>query len=177
MKKNKIYALIFSIAFSIACQDKTQAVRVTGNPQSSNANAQEPSPNPTPIDPKFLCDRVPQIKILPFKGEQGKDATYDSLMVAGDAVIPCLIDRVTDVTPMQDPRESLKFEDTRVGDIAYFVLTDITGMDFTAPLPTRVKREYKDEGVYAYFRFVEKLENRQKIQNALRAWFKKSHHK
>lgn len=130
--------------------------------------------DPPRIDGLGCLNRVPEIKVLPFKGDKGLDPTYDALILAGDAAVPCLIDRIADTTPMIDPRETPKFSGTTVGDVAYFVLVDSTGIDFIAPLPPEVKKAYSDEGVYAYFRFVEKPENRVKLQEHLREWYRKA---
>ena len=167
-----LFVSIVSIVLSIACNS-------TQNPNLAVAHDKSkilPQSGPISPDPETLCRQVSKISVLPFKGDKGRDQVYDALVAAGDAVVPCLIDEITNLTRMADPREAPKFADTRVGDIAYFVFTDITKMNFTDPLPTNVKEEYKAEGVYAYFRFVEKPENRKEIQRYLRDWYKKTHH-
>lgn len=175
MQRINVYVIALSLSILIACQGHSQTPTVAGNLTNTNPDLQVKRPSPTPVDTSSLCEQVRQIKVLPFKGDQGRDKTYDSLVAAGDAVVPCLIDKVTDATPMQDPRETLKFAETKVGDVAYFVLIDITHIDFAAPFPTKIKEDYKSEGVYAYFRFVEKPSNRKKLQQALRDWFKNTH--
>jgi hypothetical protein len=106
---------------------------------------------------------------------KGVELPYRSrdIFISGNKVVPCLIDRVTDATKMRDPRQEPGFLDVeiRIGDIAYFLLTDITKIDFTESLPPQFQSEYKHEGVYAYFRYVKKAENRRKLQERLRAWY------
>jgi hypothetical protein len=173
MDKPKTYAIGFLMVFFFACHGEAPAPIVSVTIDRNIARPQESGQ--TPIADRNLCDQVSQIKVLPFKGEKGKDTAYDSLITAGDSVVPCLIDKIADTSPMPDPRETPKFADTRVGDIAYFVFTDITKIDFVAPLPPEVRRDYEDDGVYAYFRFVEKPENRKKLQQASRDLFKNTH--
>jgi hypothetical protein len=147
----------------------------TPAPSGAKLSASDPSkasPSQSDIqDPNLLCNRISEIKIYPFKGERGEDATYDALIEAGDKVVPCLIGKITDTTKMPDPRQEPKFSDIRVGDIAYFILIDITRLDFTEFLPPAVKEKYKDEGVYAYFRHVEKQENRRRLQSKFYEWY------
>ena len=173
--RNKMFCVItVLIALSIGCNGVTQNTNLAGLHDKPNKLPQS-GPSPISPDPETLCHQVPEIRVLPFKGDKGRDRVYDSLVTAGDAVVPCLIDEITNLTHMSDPRETPKFADTRVGDVAYFVFTDITKMNFTDPLPPNVKEEYKADGVYAYFRFVEKPENRKEIQRYLLDWYMKTH--
>jgi hypothetical protein len=41
-----------------------------------------------------------------------------------------------------------------VGDVAYFLVPEITGIEITAMLPEQVRAEYEEQGVYAYHAFV-----------------------
>lgn len=52
---------------------------------------------------------------------------------------------------MKDPRQAPVYRDFRVGDAAFFVLLRITKVPFEEMLPTQVRSELEDEGVYAYF--------------------------
>jgi hypothetical protein len=125
-------------------------------------------------DPNLLCNRIPEIKILPMKGERGEDATYDAFMDGNKAVVPCLIEKVTDTTKTPDPRQEPGFPDIEItiGDIAFFLLVDITKIQFTDVLPPDVRKEYKEDGVYAYFKFVKNPANRAKLKDRLQAWYR-----
>lgn len=122
-----------------------------------------------------LCDRVAEIKTLPFKGEPVTDPAYNDLLAAGEKALPCLNEKITDTTPMNDPRQAPKFDGIKVGDVAYFVFVRITKLDFSEVLPPSIKERYKDEGVYAYFKFVEKQENREQLRSELREWHRKNY--
>jgi hypothetical protein len=121
-----------------------------------------------------ICDRVSEIRVLPFKGEYVDDSAYNALMEAGRSAVPCLIAKITDTRKMHDPRQAPTFSDVRVGDVAYFVLVDIATLDFTELLPARVQQRYKAEGVYAYFRFVRQKRNRGFLQRRLNEWYRKN---
>ena len=71
-------------------------------------------------DPTTLCSRISDIKILPQKGETGEDQTYDAFIRAGEKVVPCLIEKVSDTTKIRDPRQEPGYPDiqVRIGDIA-----------------------------------------------------------
>ncbi len=148
--------------------------------QSKPANVRESQSELDKVkrqDPNLLCNRIPELKILPMKGERGEDAVYDAFMDANNAVVPCLIERVTDTTKTPDPRQEPGFPDIEItiGDIAFFLIGDITKMPFTELLPGEVQREYKEDGVYAYFKFVKHPANRKKLQDNLRAWYREKH--
>jgi hypothetical protein len=109
---------------------------------------------------------------LPFKGESGLDADYDAFMRAGTSAIPCLIRTVTDARRMRDPRSEPGYAGihVRVGDVAYFLLTDIAKTDFVFLLPPRVQKQWKESGVWAYFNFVQRKSNRAWFQRRLKDW-------
>lgn len=147
----------------------TAAINCNLLAQSSNIDKSDTS--------NILCDRVSEIKHLPFKdGDETEiDKTYKSLYDAGETVIPCLINKVTDTTPMKDPRNIPGPTDTRVGDVAYFVLVGISKLNFIELLPAQVQKEYETEGVYAYHQFVSNRKNRVKLQADLKKWYERNY--
>ena len=120
-----------------------------------------------------ICDRISQIKALPFKGEAGLDANYDAFMRAGQSAMPCLIRKVTNTRRMRDPRSEPGYPGihVRVGDVAYFLLADIAKTDFVFLLPLRVQRQWKESGVWAYFNFAQRKSNREWFQRRLKTWY------
>ena len=126
------------------------------------------------VKAQSLCGRVPEIKVLPFKGERVNDAAYNAFIEAGEAALPCLIAKITDTRKMRDPRQAPGYAgiETRVGDVAYFVLVDIAKLDFIGIFPARVQERYKTVGVYAYFEFVQKKRNREWLQRRLNEWYR-----
>lgn len=170
--------LIYVIcAFCISCGPPVHTSDVHQD-STATTNTSEVRPNKSDTqDPSLLCSRIAEIKTLPLKGDSGEDQVYDALVEAGDSVVPCLIEKVTDTTKMADPRQTPTYSDIRVGDIAYFILIDITKLGFTEPLPPDVKERHKEEGVYAYFRYVEKQENRKKLQSRLYEWYRQKYSK
>lgn len=120
-----------------------------------------------------LCARLALIKELPYSYEEmGVDSNYDALYQAGEAVIPCLIDKITDTTVMADPRCPRISEDTKVGDVAYFVLVGITKIKFEEMLPASVQKKYLAEGVYAYHSYIDGDGARAELQSKLRDRYK-----
>ena len=119
-----------------------------------------------------VCQRLPNIKKLPFKDEPIDDENYNKIVSEGKAVVPCLIDRITDLSPMKDPRSTPTYPNFRVGDLAFFLLIRITGTPFEQMLPASVTGRMKDEGVYAYFKYVQRPSNRRALQNKWQTWLK-----
>jgi hypothetical protein len=121
-----------------------------------------------------LCDRVSEIKVLLFKEEIVDDAAYNALIEAGESALPCLIAKVTDTRKMRDPRQAPGYGgiETRVGDVAYFVLARIAKLGFTELFPAKVQERYKTDGVYAYFEYAQKKRNREWLQRRLNEWYR-----
>lgn len=161
MKKMRTALFIIAV-LSAACSSPSLQTRPR---QSASAIA----------EPQDLCARVAEIKKIPFKDEKVDDAVYNALINAGDAVLPCLIDKVADSTPMRDPRSIPGPTDTRVGDVAFFVLMDIAKLDFESVMPPEVKKVLKEEGVYAYHRFMSEPSNRLRFQSTLREWYRQKY--
>ena len=150
MQNWKVIILAFTFAIATACGSTAQSSVTDISPAQPPVAVNTPAP-----DPKTLCSRVSEIKHLPYKDEPS-DPIHVALLEAGEAVLPCLIEKVADSTPMKDPRKIPGPTDTRVGDVAYFVFLHITRIEFTELLPVKVQKEYETEGVYAYHWFVSK---------------------
>jgi hypothetical protein len=122
-------------------------------------------------DSPSLCERLSEIRSVPMKGE-GSDDIYAGLRRLGEAAVPCLIDKITDATPMPDPRMAPKYSRTVVGDVAVFVLVRITATEFQVLLPTDVQENYRSRGVYAYFDYVAQRGHRADLQERWREWWR-----
>lgn len=120
-----------------------------------------------------LCEHVLKIRKMPFKDESVDDPSYNALVNAGRAAIPCLIPMITDTRRMRDPRQSYTYGDIRAGDVAYFMLMRITHTDFRELLPLGVQKNYKTQGIYAYFEYVEQYRNRVRLRRRLQKWYQR----
>ena len=156
------------------------ATHTTGN-SGGTPNRASPSPssheqtNLRSLQVLKLCNSVSEIKVVPIKDELVSDEVYNGLITAGKEAVPCLVERITDTTKMRDPRKAPHYPDFRVGDAAFFVLLDITKVPFEQMLPETVRAKIRDQGVYAYFEYVEKVENRRTLQSRWRDWLKEEH--
>lgn len=170
MRPNILATLLSILMVSVACDSRGKAHTVPPSPTAAVAQEQQLTDDGV----QALCNRVAEIKVLPMKDERGLDATFDAFMDASVRAVPCLIDKVTDETPMPDPRQAPKYSDTKVGDIAFFVAARIANVDYAAVLPPAVTAKLPDQGIYAYFEYVEKPKNRKTMQTNLRAWFQQN---
>lgn len=118
-----------------------------------------------------LCNRIDEIKVIPFKGEYVDDEVYNKIVKIGVPIIPCLIDKMSDTNIMTDPRKAPPYNGITVGDVAFFVLLNITEKRIEYFLPEHIKDEYENQGVYAYFKFIENPKNRDLVQKKVRQWF------
>lgn len=117
-----------------------------------------------------LCGRLSEISEPPLKHEAVKNEIFNAFISAGSKAIPCLTEKLTDRTPMADPRKAPPFGGITVGDTAFFILLEITKLPITDFLPEKVRKSYEEEGVYAYFKYVEVPGNREKSQEKWKAW-------
>jgi hypothetical protein len=124
------------------------------------------------MDVESLCERLSSIRKIPYRDPKNSDPIYDALIAKGNEAIPCLVDKVIDVTEMSDPREAPPVEGYTVGDTAVFILLAITNQRNHPEimLPPKYAKLWETEGIYSYFAYVEKLENRKKVQQWWKHW-------
>jgi hypothetical protein len=160
MKKNLLLTLTLLVLAGVLFQCFNVALTEKDSPEQIKSGVES------------LCERLSEIKKMPFKGEKIDDELYNEIVDRGKAIAPCLIDKITDMTRMKDPRSAPSYPDFRVGDLAFFLLVRITGTPFEQMLPDSVKARMKQEGVYAYFEYVEFPDNRRALQENWQAWLK-----
>ena len=135
------------------------------------SSGQTPTSRPsTPTEGSHLCDQLAEVRHVPFDNEHVDDAIYNQIMSHKRAAVPCLVDQITNETRMHDPRSEPVESNFRVGDLAFFLLVDITNVPFEQMLPGDVRARLKDEGVYAYFGYVSVPGNRATLQRKWKAW-------
>lgn len=125
----------------------------------------------TVIQKRDVCERIDEIRVIPFKNERVDDEVYNGILTMGDNAIPCLINQLTSTVPMDDPRKSPRYKHVTTGDVALFILMDISDMEIDDILPGEILAQYKTDGIYAYFNYVEKNPNRKAIQTKVTQWF------
>lgn len=112
------------------------------------------------------CSQLAKIKAMPIKADSPATDPYH-LVLRSDpkSASACLIDRITDPTPMADPRfEPTKVDGFAVGDLAFFILSDLGVVSFEGVLPREVAQQLTDRGVFAYFDWIKRPGNRAWLQ-------------
>src|SRR5258708_2205665 len=129
MKTLHIYVLSVFLALNAAC--KSGEVSSASLPEPS-ANSPTATQTPkTELDAESLCARLSEMKDMPYDPSQtNDDPIYQGLMNAGDRAVPCLIEKITDATPMVDPNKSPSVSGFTVGDAATFMLLYITDQNW-----------------------------------------------
>lgn len=119
-----------------------------------------------------ICADLGKIGEVPLKTDWPiEDKYYISLRAQSTNAKHCLIEQITNETPMKDPRsEPTKVEGFVVGDLAFFLLADFGFVDFNEVLPDDVQAKLPDRGVLAYFNWVKASGNRQALQDRCRQW-------
>jgi hypothetical protein len=162
LNKNR-FAIVFLLLIAALATQSGHADARTSNQAVRQVNPDEGT----------ACKRLSEVKETPLKDESVDDEAYNDIISRGKAAIPCLIGEITNTTRMEDPRPTPKYPDFRVGDLAFFLLVRITKIPFEQMLPNSVKSRIKNEGVYAYFEYVERLNNRKALQARWKAWWEK----
>jgi hypothetical protein len=111
-----------------------------------------------------------EVKILPFKDEKVDDPVYNQLVSLGPSAIPCLVDEITDTRETHDPRKAPPYPHVRVGDVAFWILARITPMQERDLFPPEIFKRFDEEGVYAYFDWINKPGNRKIFQTNVRSY-------
>lgn len=161
-----VIAILVMLANTISCGSVRPSANNTSRLESSK-----------PVDVNSLCDRIIEIKIMPFKDEPVDDPAYNAIMEAGEKTIPCLIGKITDATSMPDPRSAPRYQgiDNKVGDVALWLIRRITNLDFVQFLPPQVQEDFKEEGVLAYFKYVRDETHRKELQDKLYRWYREKY--
>lgn len=118
------------------------------------------------------CAAISSIRTLPFKGESIADDSYNEIMRYGVSAVDCLIDSITDTSPMRDPRKTPQYLGYAVGDASLMVLADLLRVRLEVLLPEQVAAGFPLHGVDAYFDFVrDTRDGRAQIQSYVRHWW------
>jgi hypothetical protein len=121
-----------------------------------------------------LCYKLSQVRRMPFETEPVDDPLYYEFVNAGSKAVPCLVTELTDTRRMHDPRTEPVVQNFRVGDLAFFLLSIITGADYSQVVPNSVLKDDATKGIYSYFDFVKNPANRRLIQARWCAWIAKN---
>lgn len=113
------------------------------------------------------CPAVRDIKTMPFKFEWGVDAAYDRFRTGTDCD-HVLIKTLTSLRPMPDPR-CPNYGGFVDADAALFVLVEKHALDIPDLMPDSERAHWKEQGVYAYFSYVEDPRRRAKANARLLA--------
>lgn len=129
-----------------------------------------------------LCNKLGQIKRMSHKDPAETDPVYEALMAKGDEAFPCLIEKISDATPMKDPRQAPVWQHYAIGDTAVFILVRSINADgikrgelLKEMLPQKYRKEWETNGVYAYFNYVSEPVNRKALQSWWKRWIRENH--
>lgn len=158
------------------------------NPSSASTPAAGtldlPIHSPTPQNtsladkpPQYLCDHLADLKHMARDpSEYSGDAVYDALKRKGYYSMPCLVDKITDTRPADNPTGAPFWAGLtyRVDDTAVLMLMDINKMYWPkGMLSTKYEGMFKDEGMFAYYFYVHQVPGaRKKVQRWWREWLK-----
>ena len=84
--------------------------------------------------------------------------------------MPCLIAKISETQVTTDPRSAPEYSGVRVGDVAFWIVKDITALPYDEMFPPRLRKRFPREGVYAYFDWVNRAGNRKVLQQNVRNW-------
>jgi len=121
-----------------------------------------------------VCDEhLAQIKMIPFEGNAGVDLHYDALKSGGAEAVACLIANVTNTLREPNPRPVPSLGDTRIGDVAVYLLSDITGVDTVKFLPRKYQDLNAEMGALVVDKYLhDRFSNRRFLQRKLGQWYR-----
>lgn len=102
-------------------------------------------------------------------GKRVEDPVYEALKAEAVAAVPCLLDAMASVEPLEDPQKMPgSTADFTVGDLAFFLLIDFGVVDFAQALPPDVSQATLVRGPFAYFDWIVQPGNRERLQARVR---------
>lgn len=127
--------------------------------------------------PQFLCDHLMDLKHMSWdRNDYSGDAIYDALKRHGYYSMPCLVERITDTHPAENPTGAPFWAGLtyRVGDTAVLMLMDINDMYWPkGMLPKKYEDKFESEGVFSYYFYVDEVPSARKdVQKWWRNWIK-----
>ncbi len=126
--------------------------------------------------PQFLCDHLAELKHMSFKTDYSGDAVYDALKHNGYYSGKCLIEKITDTRPADNPTGAPFWAGLtyRVGDTAVLMLMDTNDMYWPkGMLPKKYEDMFESEGVFSYYFYVDEVPGaRREVQRWWRNWLK-----
>ena len=117
-----------------------------------------------------LCARLAEVRVLPFKDESVDDPVYNGLVSLGRNAVPCLIGEITNTKLTHDPRKAPHYGNVKVGDVAFWILGRIVTLRYDKLFPQDVSKRFADEGVYAYFDWINKPGHRTLLQQNIKSY-------
>jgi hypothetical protein len=128
-------------------------------------------------DPQFLCDHLAELKHMSWQPrDYSGDALYDALKRKGYYSMPCLVEKITDTHPAENPTGAPFWAGLtyRVGDTAVLMLMDINNMYWPkGMLAKKYEDMFVNEGVFSYYFYVDEVPGaRKKIQRWWSDWLK-----
>lgn len=126
--------------------------------------------------PQYLCDHLLDLKHMASREEYSGDAVYDALKRHGYYSTPCLIKKITDTRPAQNPTGAPFWAGLtyRVSDTAVLMLMDIHDMYWPkGMLPKKYEDMFEAEGMFSYYYYVDEVPGaRKKVQRWWSQWMK-----
>jgi hypothetical protein len=121
-----------------------------------------------------ICDEhLSRIKYIPYEGESGVDAHYDAIMAARRSAVPCLIANVTNKRSVRNPRPIPAGAETMVGDVAVYLLAEVTGLEPNKLLPRKYRDLYGEMGVTVMDKYMhDRRSNPRALQRRLWRWYR-----
>jgi hypothetical protein len=123
-----------------------------------------------------VCDQhLSQITSIPYELEPG-DAHYRALMAAGRSAVPCLIANVTNTRPIRNPRPIPAGAATMIGDVAVYLLAEVTGLNPIKLLARKYRNDYPQMGVIVMDIYLhDRRSHPRALQRKLWHWYRTSY--
>ena len=184
-----LISLCIGTLFTIQCSVRD------GSPGSISANLASETPQATPEpnvpmstttpenrslfdkSPQYLCDHLVELNHMPWDiHDHSGDALYDALKHNGYYAMPCLVKKITDTRPAENPTGSPFWAGLtyRVGDTAVLMLMDINDAYWPKGM---LSKKYEDmfpsEGIFSYYYYVDEVPGaRKEVQRWWANWLK-----
>lgn len=173
------------LALMAGC-DKASTPGATAPPTAST-----PTPTPAPAPPRAqpapspatddgparaaalakgpgTCEEdVAALRVLPQKGQLGRDPHFDRMAVHPRAYTACLVALVRDRTPLQDPGEEPKRTPYDLGNLAYDLLQRLGHVEAGECIPPSVMQKVDTAGAQVVTEWLDDKNHRRQAHRCL----------
>lgn len=157
-------ALVLSTLLGTACSERGQSTAPPPPPPPETEIDQSQARAQALALGVGACNDLSKIKVLPMKDQLGYDPQFDRMVVNFDGYKACLIGKIVDRSPIEDPSMGPKRHPYLVGNLAYDVITSSGRLEYEVCIPSEISADWETFGAQALTQWASHNNNLEVLQ-------------